>query len=194
MVLKPPANAKGAGCIAFSGGPFTPLTPPPHPSSVSFVSAVFYDANAADGSRGLQMATHAAGVDDRATGKPITTRGRIPSGSVTKTFTAALAMQLAEQGKLDLDAPVHLTVDPWLAAQSPPGKPLRALWGGDSESPLADTTVTPTIERVTARHLLSMRSGLGEYDDGKMQVIGLYRVSIGSPSRRARIANGGGGR
>lgn len=137
--------------------------------NVSFVSAVFYDANAADGSRGLQMATHAAGVDDRATGKPITTRGRIPSGSVTKTFTAALAMQLAEQGKLDLDAPVHLTVDPWLAAQSPPGKPLRALWGGDSESPLADTTVTPTIERVTARHLLSMRSGLGEYDDGKMQ-------------------------
>ena len=41
-------------------------------------------------------------------------------GSVTKSFTAVRALRLVQAGKLDLDAPVHVLVDPWLRAQSPP--------------------------------------------------------------------------
>ncbi|MEC7300906.1 MAG: hypothetical protein VXW43_19810, partial [Pseudomonadota bacterium] len=48
--------------------------------------------------------------------------------------------------------PVHVIVDPWLQAQGKSS--LRQQWGGDSQ-----------IERVTARMLLSMRSGIADYDD-----------------------------
>jgi D-alanyl-D-alanine carboxypeptidase len=50
--------------------------------------------------------THASGVADRRTGRPMTSglRGRI--GSITKTFTAATVLALAAEGRVRLDAPV----------------------------------------------------------------------------------------
>eukprot|EP00966_Prymnesium_polylepis_P078347 1816426-Prymnesium_polylepis.2 len=82
----------------------------------------------------------AGGASNRATGKLATTTSEYPGGSVTKTFTAVVALKLVEAGKLDLDEPVHLKVDPWLKTQGT--KSLRELWGGDA-----------TIESVTAREV-----------------------------------------
>ncbi len=63
-------------------------------------------------------------------------------GSTTKTFTATLAMRLAEAGKLDLDAPVRRYL---------PGFRMK------------DAEVT---ERVTMRHLLTHTGGWeGDYFD-----------------------------
>ncbi|MFF0448280.1 serine hydrolase domain-containing protein [Streptomyces sp. NPDC004609] len=75
----------------------------------------------------------AEGVGDRATGRAITAGDRFRVGSVTKSFSSVVLLQLVDEGELDLDA----TVNTYL-----PG--------------LLD-------ERITVRHLLSHRSGLYDY-------------------------------
>lgn len=57
----------------------------------------------------------AGGVADRDTKVPLTPMGRMPAGSVGKTFVAAVALQLVQEGRLDLDAKVaqYLGNTPW---------------------------------------------------------------------------------
>ncbi|MER5769073.1 serine hydrolase domain-containing protein [Streptomyces sp. NPDC001985] len=83
---------------------------------------------------GASVRTFAEGVADRATGRAVTAAERFRVGSVTKTFTAVVLLQLVDEGRLTLDSPVtrHL-----------PG-------------------VLPD-DRITVRHLLSHRSGLYDY-------------------------------
>ncbi|MEU4195813.1 serine hydrolase domain-containing protein [Kribbella sp. NPDC026611] len=50
---------------------------------------------------------HAAGVLSRATGVETTTESVFQIGSITKVWTTSLVMQLADEGKLDLDRPVR---------------------------------------------------------------------------------------
>ncbi|MCI0555365.1 MAG: beta-lactamase family protein, partial [Anaerolineae bacterium] len=71
---------------------------------------------------------------------PVTTDTLFQVGSISKTFTGTLMMMLAEQGKVDLDAPVR--------------KYIKAL-------KLRDENVA---KRVTIRHLLTHRGGwVGDY-------------------------------
>jgi serine beta-lactamase-like protein LACTB, mitochondrial len=51
--------------------------------------------------------SEAFGVSDIATGAPATPATRFGVGSISKTFTLAAALALADEGKLDLDAPVE---------------------------------------------------------------------------------------
>ena len=100
----------------------------------------------------------AAGTNDRfGNGDQISSTSRLPSGSTDKAFTAAAVVRSAELGLLDLDAPAYTYIDPWLAKQTPPVASLLKQWNGDS-----------TINTVTVRHLLSMRSGIKDYDDGAL--------------------------
>ncbi|MEV6491403.1 serine hydrolase, partial [Actinoplanes sp. NPDC051633] len=55
---------------------------------------------------GDHLAEAAYGVLSRATGVPVTTDSLFHIGSITKVFTATLVMQLADEGTLDLDAPL----------------------------------------------------------------------------------------
>ncbi|MEU3459228.1 serine hydrolase domain-containing protein [Streptomyces sp. NPDC006733] len=48
----------------------------------------------------------ATGTADLATGRPMTARDRLRAGSVTKTFTATVVLQLAAEHRLDPQAPV----------------------------------------------------------------------------------------
>lgn len=74
------------------------------------------------------------GVADRATGRAITTTDRFRVGSVTKSFSAVVLLQLVDEGKLDLDASVN-TYLPGLLPDS----------------------------RITVRQVMSHRSGLYDY-------------------------------
>ncbi|WP_422771285.1 serine hydrolase [Plantactinospora sp. WMMC1484] len=76
------------------------------------------------------------GVLDTASGRPVTPRALFQIGSITKVWTATVIMQLADEGRLKLDAPV-LDVLPELR--------------------LADPDVAA---RVTTRHLLTHTSGI----------------------------------
>jgi CubicO group peptidase (beta-lactamase class C family) len=60
-----------------------------------------------------------AGMADLAAGVPVTDRTTFNAYSVTKTFTAAAVLQLAEQGRLDLDRPIAQYLDRFPYANSP---------------------------------------------------------------------------
>jgi D-alanyl-D-alanine carboxypeptidase len=80
--------------------------------------------------------TYAAGLADVATKEPARPQDATRIGSVTKTFVGTLVLQLVDQGKLSLDAPV--------------GRWLPTL---------------PWAKQVTIRELLNMTSGIYEYGD-----------------------------
>ena len=92
-----------------------------------------------DGRRTIRLAR---GVANRETRAELRVSDRFRTGSITKTFVAAVVLQLAAEGRLELDEPV----DSWL-----PG--------------LVD-------KRITVRQLLSHRSGLADYVDDKTIVSG----------------------
>jgi D-alanyl-D-alanine carboxypeptidase len=81
----------------------------------------------------------AAGVADLRTGEPLTPAHTIYTASLGKTFTATVALQLCEEGRLELDAPVSR----WLP--------------GDVAARI------PSTDTITLRHLLSHTSGLMDY-------------------------------
>lgn len=74
------------------------------------------------------------GVGDKVTGAAIDTRARFRIGSVTKTFSTVVLLQLVNEKKIELDVPVN-----------------RYLPG-----------LLPD-DRITVRHLLTHRSGLSDY-------------------------------
>lgn len=76
------------------------------------------------------------GEEEAGTGRPVREDSRFPTGSVTKAFTAALAMVLVDEGDLDLDRP--------LADELPGLRVPDAAFG----------------EKQTLRQLLSHNSGL----------------------------------
>ncbi|MFJ7067903.1 serine hydrolase domain-containing protein [Streptomyces sp. NPDC101115] len=86
------------------------------------------------GPEGVRSRT--VGVMNRETDAPMDIHARFRIGSVSKTFSTVVLLQLMDEGRLDLDAPVNSLV---------PGL-------------LPD-------DRITVRHLLTHRSGLADYTD-----------------------------
>ena len=78
----------------------------------------------------------AFGVRDLETGEPVTTETIFGIGSISKVFTATLAARLADQGRLDLDAPINDVL------------------------PDEDIPASISANPVTLRHLLTHTSGL----------------------------------
>jgi D-alanyl-D-alanine carboxypeptidase len=76
----------------------------------------------------------ARGVADTTTRRRMTARFAAPIGSITKTFTVTILLQLAEEGKLALDA----TIDRWYPRIA-------------------------QADRITLRMLANMTSGIGDY-------------------------------
>jgi len=83
----------------------------------------------------------AVGLADTALREPMRTTARMPQGSVGKTYVAAVALQLVDEGALSLDAPVsrYLGDTPWF----------RRL---------------PNAESMTIRQIMNHTSGLVRYE------------------------------
>ncbi|MGW4101828.1 serine hydrolase [Streptomyces sp. NPDC004976] len=120
----------------------------------------------ATGARHDESAEAAHGVLNAVTGVPVTTDSLFQIGSISKVWTATLVMQLADEGLLDLDAP--------LTAVLP-------------ELSLADPQTTKSV---TMRHLLTHTSGIdgdvftdtGRGDDClEKYVAGLAEMGINHP-------------
>lgn len=102
----------------------------------------------------------AVGLADADAGRPMTVDTPLRIASNTKTFTAATALRLWEQERLDLEAPIAGLIDPQLDAL------LRAR-GYDTG-------------RITVRHLLTHSAGL--YDHGSDPRF--TQTLFGDPERR----------
>lgn len=94
----------------------TAATAPPRASAAGAASEALRDRLRRDDIPGLSAAvavrgrivwSEAFGEADRETRRPATTRTQFGIGSVSKALTMALAGRLADQGTLDLDAPVE---------------------------------------------------------------------------------------
>jgi D-alanyl-D-alanine carboxypeptidase len=115
------------------------------------------DATVADGYvPGAVLAVHvpgyepwagASGIANRETDQPMEPTANIRIGSLSKMFTAIVVLQLAEEGSIDLDAPI-------------------ATWLPDEVS---DGDV------ITVRHLLQHTSGLYDYLEDKQLMNRVYR-------------------
>ncbi|MFF8382077.1 serine hydrolase domain-containing protein [Streptomyces kanasensis] len=120
--------------------PTIPATPAPDMDGVTAA----LNAAMANGAPGAMarftgpdgVRTRTAGVRDRVSGEAMDTRARFRIGSVSKTFSSVVLLQLVDEGRLELDAPVN-----------------RYLPG-----------LLPD-DRITVRHLLTHRSGLADYTD-----------------------------
>ncbi|MET9953272.1 serine hydrolase domain-containing protein [Streptomyces sp. NPDC006339] len=134
--LVPAATASAAPVAA----PAPPETPAPAPDMEGVVAAL--NAALAEGAPGAMarytgpdgVRSRTVGVRDQSTGAPMDIHARFRIGSVSKTFSAVVLLQLVEEGRLRLDDPVN-----------------RLLPG-----------LLPD-DRITVRHLLTHRSGLADY-------------------------------
>ena len=93
-------------------------------------------------------------------GRPVTPQTPFLIGSVTKPFTALAVLQLAEAGKVDLDAPVRKYL-PWFS--------------------VADAGASA---RITVRHLMTMTSGIPQ---GPTLVSWLWPDEEGAMERHVRL-------
>ncbi|MFG3189903.1 serine hydrolase domain-containing protein [Streptomyces omiyaensis] len=136
--LAPAATASAAPLPAAPAPATAPATPAPDLAGITAAldSAMANGAPGAmarfSGPGGVESLT--AGVRDRATGAPMDIDARFRIGSVSKTFSTVVLLQLVDEGRLELDAPVN-----------------RYLPG-----------LLPD-DRITVRHLLTHRSGLADY-------------------------------
>ncbi|MFF1508550.1 serine hydrolase domain-containing protein [Streptomyces sp. NPDC058326] len=127
--------------------PSTPVSPSvagtpavPAPDMDGVVAAL--DSAMANGAPGAMarftgpdgVRSRTVGVQDRVSGASMDIHSRFRIGSVSKTFSTVVLLQLVEEGRLELDAPVNSYL---------PGL-------------LPD-------DRITVRHLLTHRSGLADY-------------------------------
>jgi methyl acetate hydrolase len=115
----------------------------------------------------------AAGEREAGTGDPITPDTMLRIASMTKMVATTAALQLVEQGKLDLDAPVD-TYRPEFAE-------LQVLEGFDGDTP----RLRAPASRATVRQLVTHTTGLGYWFfnadiDRYEQVTGVPNVLPGS--------------
>jgi CubicO group peptidase (beta-lactamase class C family) len=96
-------------------------------------------------------------------GRPVTPQTQFYLGSVSKSFTALAVMQLVEQGKLELDAPVQRYLS-WFQ--------------------VADAAAS---SQITVRHLLNHTSGLNESADPGVTRFSPTLVEQVRQMRRARL-------
>jgi len=106
-------SATLALCIA------QPLAAAPSPAALAEARTIFTDWQRAAHAPGLVygivadgdlVALHASGVQDIATGAPVTNDSRFRIASMSKAFTALAILKLRDEGKLSLDAPAETYV------------------------------------------------------------------------------------
>lgn len=152
-VMPPQATIVASGAMAVPEAPTaapmpeaapTSVPQPLDPALVAQLQAVL-DATVARGDSpgavlsvnipGYQPWSGASGIADRSDGRRMQPETLIRISSITKMFTAVVVLQLVEEGKIDLDAPIGT----WLPE------------------------ITPLAGRTTVRQLMSHTSGVFDY-------------------------------
>ncbi len=142
-----------ATLLAFSPVTLADENTPPMAKAVAVLDQVVADgklnfAVAAVGNVGGQTWSHAAGYQDAEKTRPASPDNIIQIASMTKLVTTIAALQLMEQGKLDLDTPI--------SAYAPELNELQVLKGFAPD----DTPISEKVNRApTARELMTHTAG-----------------------------------
>jgi methyl acetate hydrolase len=142
-----------ATLLAFSPVTLADENTPPMAKAVAVLDQVVADgklnfAVAAVGNVGGQTWSHAAGYQDAEKTRPASPDNIIQIASMTKLVTTIAALQLMEQGKLDLDTPI--------SAYAPELNELQVLKGFAPD----DTPISEKANRApTARELMTHTAG-----------------------------------
>ncbi|MFD0395628.1 cytochrome P450 [Streptomyces nogalater] len=99
---------------------------------------------------GTELITVHTGTADVTTGSPFTADTAVPLGSLTKPFTAALVLLLADDGDLDLDEPAADQLPELAAIPEVTIRHLLTHTGGLPTGPDSDTAATTTAARYLA--------------------------------------------
>jgi CubicO group peptidase (beta-lactamase class C family) len=119
--------------------------------------------------RGYPLYSRSFGLADRAFAVPAAANTRYRIASITKLFTSVLILQLAQEGRLDLNAPLRAALPDY------PGQ------GAD---------------RVTVRQLLNHTSGIAQWDrvasyqEGFRDGVEYYQRPLGAEALLARCCSG----
>jgi len=104
-----------------------------------------------------------SGVANRATKEPVTGRTPFPIASITKTFVAALAIKLADEGRLRLDDPLGRWLPDW-----------------------------PNADKISLRQLLNHTSGVANFEQRitapYQRAIDAHPAQLWSPQRTLSYA------
>ena len=94
------------------------------------------------------------GFADAAAGKPVRPETRMQIGSISKSFSVIVALQLAAEGRLDLDSSIT-DLAPWIEVQQPFGPiTLRHLLTHSSGLPIgSDDPLSSEAEAYALRHI-----------------------------------------
>ncbi|MEV7358396.1 serine hydrolase domain-containing protein [Kitasatospora sp. NPDC091276] len=114
-------------------------------------------ALASDLGRDGRTRNYAAGVADLSTGKKVPVDGQVRAGSNTKAFTATVVLQLVDEGKVALDAPVEQYLPNLVRGEGIDGR------------------------HITVRQLLQHTSGLPDYVDFAGDLVGTERHTYLQP-------------
>jgi CubicO group peptidase (beta-lactamase class C family) len=135
------------------------------------------------------------GVAD-STGRAVTPQTPFMLASVSKSFTALAIMQLAEEGKLDLDAPVQKYL-PWFqiadenASSEMTARQLLYQTGGFSEtdgnkinldSNMAEDALSASMKRLTATELINTPGVAFEYSNINYGLLGAIVEAVSGQS------------
>lgn len=118
--------ATGLALLAITSTAPALAAPPPPPDAAALTAAISGLPNATVTGALVQLRgssgswTGTSGVADLDTGAPVSADGHFRIGSITKTFTAVVVLQLAAEHRIALDQPVQRYLPGVLPADYPP--------------------------------------------------------------------------
>ncbi|MGB6062400.1 MAG: serine hydrolase domain-containing protein, partial [Candidatus Aquilonibacter sp.] len=147
-------SAALAALVLLAGSPAAVLADALSPAQVAKIGTIVQTAMAqqhlvgvevAVGRNGTTLFSKGYGLRDQAKNLPVTASTVFPIGSISKQFTAACAMLLVQQGKIDLDAK--------LATYLPNA---------------------PHASQISVREILNQTSGLPDYLENKPLITAIF--------------------
>lgn len=134
-----------------------------------------------DGPGGHRVRT--AGVGDTATGAPIAEGSRVRIGSNTKTFVATVVLQLAGDGKVDLEAPIERYLPGVVRGNGNDGNRITVHQLLQHTSGLPDYVAGGDPALTPAPHSLQLKPDAEEIRWAHYEPADLVRIAMSMPPR-----------
>lgn len=143
-----------AGAVAAGGCSAAKSPPDPRVDAVQADLDALVESGVAGAQATMTVDGHnrvlRSGVANKDTGEPIASRSQFRIGSVTKTFTAAMLLQLVGEGRLQLDEPIETYLPGIIRGEGIDGNAITVRQILQHRSGLPEVTEDPRIDELQA--------------------------------------------